>query len=382
MIARASFSIIEAVAKKLRGNSFLRKSIYEPFKVMFRRRFCSFDYMLYYMTANKQYDESFADLYDVPGESKRIGILKDPFLGHEPYIVACKEKGVSYRIVDIFACDWIGQIKKSGCKAFLVWPGECIQEWKRLYDDRLRFIVDDMGLTVFPDIKATWIYGSKERQSAWLELNGFPHPKTWVFYRRSDAQYFVRSEARYPLVAKTDIGAVASGVTILRKESMAKRYVDKAFSDGTQGYYSDRQTRQWRHVLLQEYLAEAKEWRVHRIGDSFFGFGKVKRGDFHSGSGETDWTPPPIGAFNLAWEITERGGFKSMAVDIFETVDGRFLVNELQCVYGQHGSTQLVKDGVSGRMLRSSNGEWRFEAGDFCVNHGCNLRVQEALKLL
>lgn len=381
-MSRIAFRMIEVVAKKLRGNSFLRKSIYDPFKVMFRRRLCSFDYMLYYMTANKQYEESFVDSYDAPGESKRIGILKDPFLGHEPYIVACKEMGVGYRVVDIFAHDWIEQIKNSGCKVFLVWPGECIQEWKRLYDDRLRIMVDDIGLIVFPDIKATWMYGSKERQSAWLELNGFPHPKTWVFYRKPDVEDFLHNKAQYPLVAKTDIGAVASGVTILRSESIAKRYADKAFSHGIQGYYSDRQTWQWRHVLFQEHLADAKEWRVHRIGDSFFGFGKVKRGDFHSGSGETDWTPPPIDAFNLAWKITERGGFRSMAVDMFETTDGRFLVNELQCVYGQHGSTQLVKDGVSGRMLRSPDGEWCFEAGDFCANHGCNLRIQEALKLL
>lgn len=379
-MARAAFRIIEFAAKKLRGNRILCKFIYHPFKVIIRRRLCSFEYMLYYMAANRQYGERFADSYDAPGDDRRLGILQDPFFNHEPYAAACKAMGVGYRLVDIFAPDWIDQVRESKCKVFLVWPGESIQEWKRLYDDRMRFMVEDMGKTVFPDIKATWIYGSKERQCAWLELNGFPHPKTWVFYRRSDAQDFVHGEARYQLVAKTDIGAIASGVTILCSERMAERYVNKVFRDGVQGYYSDRQTRQWRHVLLQEHLAGAKEWRVHRLGNSFFGFGKVKRGDFHSGSGETDWTPPPIDAFNLAWEITERGGFKSMAVDIFETVDGRFLVNELQCVYGQHGSTQLVKDGVSGRMLRSPDGEWHFEAGDFCTNHGCNLRVQEALK--
>lgn len=373
--------LIESTSKCLRRNLVVKRFLYDPFKAFFRRRLCTFSYMLHYMKSNRQYAEEFPQQLNAANGIKEVGILRDPFYGHEPYMAACRELGVGYRVVDIFASNWIDLVNDSGCDAFLVWPGESIQEWKRLYDDRLRFMVEHMGKRLFPDVTATWIYGSKERQLSWLELNGFPHSASWVFYDELEALKFVRGRDVFPIVAKMDIGAVSSGVQILKSRRDAERYVKEAFRRGIVGYYADRQARQWRHVLLQEYLPNAKEWRVHRLGDSFFGFGKVKKGGFHSGSGETHWVVPPKGALDLAWAITERGGFKSMAVDIFETVDGRFLVNELQCVYGQHGSVQLVKDGKSGRLLHESDGTWRFEAGEFAVNHGCNLRVQEAIKL-
>lgn len=379
---RIVYQFIEFMAKCLRGRACLRSAVYDPLKVVFRNRLCSLDYMLYYMSSNRQYGEVFPDAYDAPDETKRLGVIKDPFGGHEPYAAACKGMKVGYRMVDIFSHDWINQVKHSKCKVFLVWPGESIQEWKRLYDDRIRFIVEYMGKKVFPDLPATWIYGSKERQSAWMDLNAIPHPLTKIFYKKDEALEYVYSQTAYPIIAKTDMGAVASGVRILRSCKEAAKYVNAAFSTGIQGYYSDKQTRQWRHVLFQEYLPNTKEWRVHRQGDSFFGFGKIKKGDFHSGSGGTHWVAPPTAALDLAWSITERGGFKSMAVDIFETEDGRFLVNELQCVYGQHCAVQLVKDGVSGRFLRREGGQWEFEAGEFSINHGCNLRVEAALKLL
>ena len=373
------YKIVERSAKLLRTNRLLKVCVYDPLKLFCRRRMCSFDYMLYYMAYNRQYKDNFSDVFDAG--CKRIGIIRDPFNGHEPYIAACMAKEIGYRVIDIFSNEWISQVKASGCDVFLVWPGESIKEWKRVYDDRLRLLVESLGKKIFPDLTATWIYGSKERQHEWLELNGFDHPGTWIFYNIAEATKFINERDKYPIVAKTDIGAVASGVTILKSKREALIYLNHAFAKGVQGYYSDKQARQWRHVLFQEYLVNAKEWRVHRQDDSFFGFGKAKKGDFHSGSGETHWVPPPKVAFDLVWEITERGGFRSMAVDIFETTDGRFLVNELQCVYGQHCAVQLIKEGKSGRFLRQENGDWKFEEGVFSVNHGCNLRLDAALKL-
>ena len=373
--------LVEYSAKVLRNNVFTKRFLYDPLKVFFRRRLCSLEYMLHYMRSNRKYDKEFHSSYVGGVKVKLFGVLRDPFGGHEPYLAACQDMGVGYKVVDIFAHDWIDQIKSSGCDTFLTWPGESIREWKQLYDDRLRFVVQELNKKVFPDFMSCWIYGSKERQNAWLALNNFCAPETWIFYDMDEANNFIEQNAKYPIVAKIDIGAVSSGVSILRSKKECRRYIKCMFKKGIQGYYSNPQTRQWRHILFQEYIADAKEWRVHRQGDSFFGFGKIKKGDFHSGSGETLWVPPPKEAFDLAWAITEKGGFKSMAVDIFETQDRSFLVNELQCVYGQHSNVQLMKEGKSGRYLRQNNGEWKFEEGVFSINHGCNLRIEAALKL-
>lgn len=379
------YSVIERTSKLLRGNPLLKSLAYDPVKRVMRRRLASFDYILYYLQHNAECREIVQTSDDNANLNfgQPVGILADPHYFHYPYIAACKKLGVPYKVVDLFAADWMEQVKMSGCDLFLTWPGESIKEWKRLYDDRLRMMVDDFGKRIYPDLKATWLYGSKERQGSWLDLNGFPHPRTWFFYLREEAERFVQDylTSDRPLVAKTDLGAIASGVTILRSKQEALRYIRRAFSSGTPGYYADRLANQWRHLLFQEYLPNAKEWRVHRLGDKFFGFGKLKRGEFHSGSGETNWVVPPIAALDLARAITEEGRFRSMAVDIFETEDGQFLVNELQCVYGQHSEVQLINNGTPGCMVHEGE-SWRFESNVKAELHGCVLRVQDALVIM
>lgn len=374
---------IEMAAKLLRGNAICRRMVYNPLKNFARRHVGTVEYMLRYAERNREIKEPLQDSFEGDGKVT-VGILKDPFFAHEPYAAACRELGVGYRMVDLFAADWLERVKLSGCEFFFTWPTESLVEWKKLTDDRQRVLVEQLGKRLFPDLEACWLYGSKERQSMWLEMNGFPHPKYWIFYRESDALEFVHAHRfdRGGLVGKTDIGAVASGVRILRDVKGATHYVSKAFSCGLQGYFADRRTWQWRHVHFQEFLGDVKEWRIIRLGNSFFGFGKLKKGEFHSGSHEFEHVPPPKRAFDLAWEVTERGNFKSMSVDIFETAEGLLFVNELQCVCGQHSSDLLYKDGVSGRLCRTLTGEWSFEAGTFADLHGCKLRVLAGLEML
>jgi len=68
-------------------------------------------------------------------------------------------------------------------------------------------------------------------------------------------------------------------------------------------------------------------------------------------------------------------------VDIFETEDGRFLVNELQAIFGQAGSREICRvDGDSGRMIwNQTKNTWEFEKGEFCQNYMCNLRVKSLI---
>ena len=65
---------------------------------------------------------------------------------------------------------------------------------------------------------------------------------------------------------------------------------------------------------------------------------------------------PPNEVLNITKLITDIGDFKSLNVDIFETEDGRFLVNELQAIFGQAGSREICRvDGDSGRMIWNHN---------------------------
>lgn len=73
-----------------------------------------------------------------------------------------------------------------------------------------------------------------------------------------------------------------------------------------------------------------------------------------------------------------------MNLDIFVTKDGRCLVSELQTLFGMGYPYEMcVVNGQPGRMVyEAESGDWRFEAGSFCQNYMCNLRVESLLEML
>jgi glutathione synthase/RimK-type ligase-like ATP-grasp enzyme len=216
----------------------------------------------------------------------------------------------------------------------------------------------------------------------WLAAADFPHPKTWIFYNRDEAMTFAET-AELPIVTKTDLGAVSSGVRIVRNRGQMRRVVRKAFGSGILRRGTDRRDRQWSNVLFQQYIPQASEWRIIRIGESYFGYEKIRVGDFHSGTLQWRYVRPPDNLLDLTRELTDKGGFRSMSVDIFLDDAGTFYVNELQGVFGMLNEYACMVDGKIGRMLRDARtGAWRFEEGDFCRNRMCNLRVQVVLDKL
>ena len=79
-------------------------------------------------------------------------------------------------------------------------------------------------------------------------------------------------------------------------------------------------------------------------------------------------------------EITEKTGLSSVSIDLFER-DGQYLVNEVQCFFGQSDPYQMLVDSVPGRYL-CMEGSWVFEAGDFASNACYDLRLEHALTLV
>ncbi|MBI5446268.1 MAG: hypothetical protein HY900_34270, partial [Deltaproteobacteria bacterium] len=177
-------------------------------------------------------------------------------------------------------------------------------------------------------------------------------------------------------------GAASSGVQIVRSRAALLRIVRRAFARGVVSGGTDRRDREWGSAILQEYRPDVREWRVVRIGDSFLCRLKERRGDFHSGSGVVGWAKPSEELLDFVQDITDRGGFRSMDVDVFETLDGRLLVNELQTVFGSIREANLDRGaGNRGRWLREEEkNAWRFEPGEYYRNACANERVRDALE--
>ena len=63
--------------------------------------------------------------------------------------------------------------------------------------------------------------------------------------------------------------------------------------------------------------------------------------------------------------------------------DGRYLVNELQAMFGSRNPHQMYINGKPGRFIFDVDSDlWHFEEGDFCQNVSCNSRVKTLLELI
>ena len=319
------------------------------------------------------------DTVEFGDNSIKVGIIFSKMHYHKFWIAACRELKVSYCIIYLERNDWQEQLQHFNCSLFLVWPDITDVATKNMQDERLRIMVEEMGIKVYPSLKETWLYENKRVQHDWLKVHGFPTPETWVFYDKKEVVSFLKT-ANYPLVYKSNLGASATGVYIVNNKNEAIRKAKKFLKDGYQLKGSKAAVRQKGSLYIQEYLSSVKEWRMVRIGDSYFGHGKDMKGQFHSGSGKANWDMPPQKAFDLLFDVTNKGGFTSMDVDMFEDEMGCLYINELQTVFGNSiAKEQLKKDGVPGRMIRDNNGKFIFEIGSFCQNHMCNLRLNYLL---
>ena len=312
------------------------------------------------------------------GSPVRVGIVRNSAQYHTKFVRACMEMSVPFRVVDLTAADWVDAVRASGCELFFAWPDVTTTPLAKLVKDRCDLIEHDMGLTVSPSRAERWMYEDKVRLYDWLRVHDVVHPRTWIFFDRNEAVEFA-GRCELPIVFKTSFGAASSGVRIVRSRQALRAIVAQAFGRGMTPSGHDRRDKQWGSIILQEYLEVDKEWRLVRIGDDYYGHPKGRVGEFHSGSKRVAWDVPEPRHLELLHAVTEKGGFRSMDVDVFEASDGRLLVNELQAVFGASTSVdQLRVDGVPGRMVRVGSG-WSFEAGDFARNACANARVLDAL---
>ena len=310
-----------------------------------------------------------------------VGIVKDHAYYYVYNVRACRDLAVRYRLLDISRSDWIERLAQCDCDAFLVWPSALISVWKQMYDERLRVLAQVTRKPIVPSLDELWLLDSKRRVREWLVANRIPHPRTEVFYDLDEAMAFLRL-ASYPVVYKTDNGASASGVFVVRNRRQGERMAKLAFGKGLRLRRGDRRDRQWGYLLVQEFVPHEDEWRVVRIGEQYLCRRKERIGNFASGSGAIGWAMPLPGMLDFVKLVTDRGGFESMAVDLFvvgSRTGSRFLVNELQCVFGAIVHQGELNEATGRWSLDSGGAQWRFEPGFFYQNACANLRVARLL---
>lgn len=328
----------------------------------------------------------------------------------EKWIMACKKKGIEYELFDISEAGFIHSIALYSPNIILTRPPGDIEMDKILYDEKCYIMSQVMKLSLFPSYNETIIYENKKMLAYYLEAKAIPHPRTLVFYSKSEASMFAK-KTMYPIVVKSTIGASGTGVVICRTRGQFIAYTEKAFSNKgvpikvgpnrntgnvfkwlkkaihDPHYFKERvafyrtvsDNRPKNYVICQEFIPHNYEWRAAKIGDSYFAHKKTKIGDKCSGTKGIDYVNPPLGILNFIRNLCDENNFHSVAIDIFEH-DGKYLVNEIQSIFGHVQDHILEVNGKPGRY-KYLEGKWIFEEGMFNSNESYDLRMETALQL-
>jgi glutathione synthase/RimK-type ligase-like ATP-grasp enzyme len=332
---------------------------------------------------------------------------------HQLWIKACRdhEDKLEYSAINLTAENWLEALQQSESDILLAKPGGLTAPFKQLYDERIYILAHELGYKIYPSPEEIYIYENKRFFSYWLKANNIPHPETHIYYTLHEALTFSEN-CKLPVVAKTNIGASGSGVIVLHSKTEVGKYIDQAFS--AKGapkrtgpnlaaggllkrgfhyilnpgdismklkiYKANRADLQTGFAIFQEYIPHDFEWRVVRIGDSFFAHKKMKLGEKTSGSLIKGYENPPLRLLDFVKDITDKHRFYSQAVDLFEDIKKGYLVNEMQCMFGQSDPYQMLVDGRPGRYRFIEN-KWVFEEGMFNNNESFNTRIEYVLSL-
>jgi len=335
---------------------------------------------------------------------------------HLLWVRACEKASeiLEYHIVNLTQNSWLEQILLHDFSVLLAKPGGQSSFYKQLYDERIFILSYVLGYNVFPSANEIFIYENKRFFSFWLKAVQINHPKTDVFYCYNEALDFFKN-IQFPIVAKTSIGASGRGVKILNSFSNAQTYLKETFSGkgAAQSYGPNldkgmlnilsrivhytlhpkviakklkiykvrKESPQTKFVILQEYIPHEFEWRVVRIGNSFFAHKKLKKGEKASGSLLKNYDNPPLSILTYVKEITDAHNMYSQAIDIFEVGTNSYLVNEMQCIFGQSDAHQMLVNGEPGRYIYVKD-SWVFEKGDFNTNESFDLRIEYVIETL
>lgn len=340
----------------------------------------------------------------------KVAILRDEYPESSlKWEIACRNENIDYLAINMLRGDWLDLLYSYSPEFCVSRPPSENQQSKKVFDEKIFYIENYMPYPVFPGFLETYIYENKASLAWFLKINKIPHPQTFVSSSYDESLRFVR-DAKYPIVAKTLLGASGSGVKIIESESAAKAYVRKAFTTGIKRrfgpnrktgspkswfvkavkspnyfvkklhqYYERNKDIQNGVVFFQEYIFHDFEWRCVKIGESYFAYKKLKIGDQASGSNIFEYGPPPIELLDFTKDLCEKHGFNFMAVDLFHNRN-EIYVNELQTIFGHKNPYICKVDGKPGRYIFQEN-KWMFEAGDFNTNESYNLRLNVALKL-
>ncbi len=280
------------------------------------------------------------------------------------WVAWCEREGVDHEIVDAYRSDLVPYLLAQGFDAFM-WPWHQTNLADQLFARQLTLALRHTGIKTFPDVSTAWHFDDKLGQKYLLEAIGVPFVQTDVFYDPVSARAWLET-TRYPIVHKLRGGAGSQNVRLIRNEAEGRAVVRRAFGRGFPPVDLHAMTQEavWRfrrdhdlksflripysfaratlnlkpkraalrspergYVYFQQFVdGNTFDDRLVVIGERCFCVRRsVREGDFRaSGSGRTRYEPElfPPASIALAFDVADRLGSQSLALDVIYTPDG------------------------------------------------------------
>lgn len=328
----------------------------------------------------------------------KIGIIITPERDRSKIIKALKEEKVNYTFINLIDDNWLDYFEGQ-FDGYLIYPASYPYEWTNLFFKRLYYIKDKISNISTPSLDAISMYESKIAMHDFYKVHNIPHINASTFYNMQDALEYAHG-CKLPVVVKEDQGSGATGVKIINNRNELIRLIKKSFYFNNQisslfslksmksklypykfGFtnkknYFPLKSNRAGFIHIQNHEKVKYEWRIIRIGNSYFGHRKLEDDKgYHSGSLNKGWGEIPDRILEFVRQISNRTKLDNVNFDLFETTNGKLYFNEIQAMFGTSTEEQLIINEVSGRYVYN-NENWIFEPGEYSRNGCNNLRIK------
>lgn len=283
----------------------------------------------------------------------------------ERWIEYCKKNAISYKIVNAYDCDIIQQVKD--CDVFM-WHHHHNDFKDSITAKRILFALEHAGVSVFPDFKTGWHFDDKVAQMYLLQAINAPLVPSFVFYDKAEALLWANTTS-YPKVFKLKGGAGASNVKLVKNQSQAIKYINKAFGKGFSQFdswqyvkdrfgkyksgsisffsfvkslgrlvfktdYAKLQSKEKGYIYFQEFVEnDGYDIRVVVINNKAVALKRlIRKNDFRaSGSGNLIFENDKINKryIEIAFEIARKLSTHSLAIDLIHSKTDDIYIVEL-----------------------------------------------------
>ena len=287
----------------------------------------------------------------------------------------CDSRNISFIDINCYDNNIIKQLKQNGI-THLMWHFDHNKPTDILMARNVLYSANKIGIKTFPNFNTCWHFDDKVSQKYLLEAIDAPLVPSYAFYSKREALEWLKTDAKYPIVAKLRRGAGSYNVQLIRNYAQAHRYTNKMFGKGihpTPGFFADTKNKlkvagnfsgiitrlkkapnffkvmysskkgfpkEKGYVYFQDFIPNNKEdIRIAVVGNKIWSFKrKVRSGDFRaSGSGMIDYNTLnlPKNLLKISFEISKKLNTQSIAFDFVKDSNDNYFIVEIS--YGYQG---------------------------------------------